>query len=97
MQAVQTNILARDDTFFGVCEALGEDFGFNAQYLRIALGVLLIWNPIAVIAFYLAAGAVVALSRWLAPNPAFAEASAGEPAAAQGNDNEEAEMLAAAA
>ena len=97
MQAAQTNILARDDTFFGVCEALGEDFGFNAQYLRIALGVLLIWNPIAVIAGYLVAGAVVALSRWLAPNPAFAEASAGEPVGEQGNDNEGAEMLAAAA
>jgi phage shock protein PspC (stress-responsive transcriptional regulator) len=95
MTASQPNLIARDDTFLGVCEALGEDFGFNPIYLRIALGIGLIWNPLAVIGAYLAAGAVVAFSRLVAPNPRFAKASAGEPAAEQqpqplqaGNDEE---------
>ena len=75
------NVLARDDTFLGVCEALGEDFGFNPIYLRIALGVGLLWNPLAMIGVYLAAGIVVLVSRLLVRNPASATASADEAAA----------------
>ncbi len=90
--------LARDDTLLGVCAALGEDLGFNPFYLRLALGVALLWNPVMVIAGYLVAAVVIAVSRWFVPNIAFAEASAGEPAAAQApaGDNDE-EALAAAA
>jgi phage shock protein PspC (stress-responsive transcriptional regulator) len=50
MAGSHSSVLTRDDTFFGVCEALGEDFGFNPFYLRLALGVGLIWNPLAMIA-----------------------------------------------
>lgn len=70
------NLLARDDTLLGVCAALGEDFGFNPQYLRAAFAVVLLVNPAAVIAAYLALGAIVMLSRWLAPNPRPAAAAA---------------------
>ena len=79
------NLLTRDDTFLGVCEALGEDFRFNANILRVTLGVLLLWNPVAILSFYFGAGALVALSRWLAPNPhtaALATPAAAEPAEA---------------
>lgn len=69
MQQVETAIFARDDTFFGVCQALGEDFGFPPNLLRVAMAVALFWNPVAVIAFYVGAGLVVALTRWLVPNP----------------------------
>jgi len=99
MQTAQPMPLARDDTLFGVCQALGEDFGFNPIYLRIALGVALIWNPVMVIGGYLAAAVVMTALRLIVRDPAFAEASAGEPggehAPALGNDN--AEALAAAA
>lgn len=95
MQISPSNLLFRGDTFLGVCEALGEDFRFNPLYLRAALGIGLIWNPLAVIGTYLGLGAIVGLSRLLAPNPrpAFAKASAGEPAAQYeapqvGNDEE---------
>lgn len=74
MQNNRSNLFTRDDTFFGVCEALGEDFGFNANWLRVALALALFWNPAAVIAGYLAAGLLVAVSRWLYPNPCPAEA-----------------------
>ncbi len=69
MQESQPSVFTRDDTLFGVCQALGEDFGFNPNYLRIAFGASLLWNPVAVVGAYLAAGVAVALSRWLAPNP----------------------------
>jgi len=107
MQKVQRTVLNRDDTMFGVCEALGEDFGFNPIFLRIAFGVALIWSPILTVGVYAAAGVVVAISRLLAPNPAnpaFVEAEAGEPAlveaagARRESDNDAlAETMAAAA
>lgn len=68
------NVLARDDTFFGVCEALGEDFRFNPNWLRVALGVCLLFNPLAALAAYAAAALIVGLSRWLVPNPRLAVA-----------------------
>lgn len=75
------NLLTRDDTFFGVCEAIGEDFGFHANWLRLGLAVALFFSPTAVIGGYFAAGILVALSRWIAPNPAMPEADTGAGAA----------------
>ena len=69
MQNHQPSLFARDHTFFGVCEGLGEDFGFNPLYLRIALSVPLFFFPAGTVAAYLAAGAVVLLTRLLFPNP----------------------------
>jgi phage shock protein PspC (stress-responsive transcriptional regulator) len=59
----------RSDTMLGVCEALGQDFGFNANYLRIALASLVLWDLYAAIGIYLGLGVVVAVSRWIAPAP----------------------------
>jgi phage shock protein PspC (stress-responsive transcriptional regulator) len=69
MQTAQLNLLARDDTMLGVCEALGEDFGFNANILRIVLAASLLWNAPVVVGLYLGAGLLVAVSRFAAPNP----------------------------
>lgn len=84
----QPNLLTRDDTFFGVCQALGEDFGFHPNLLRVAFGVPVIFFPMQVLTIYFGLGAVVLLSRLLAPRPKRqaaaqpAEAEAG-PAAVQ--------------
>ena len=59
----------RADTMLGVCEALGQDFGFNPNYLRIVLSSLVMWSLAAAIAIYLGLGVIVALSRWVAPSP----------------------------
>jgi len=59
----------RSDTILGVCEALGQDFGFNPTYLRVALASLVLWNSFAAIGIYLALGVGVALSRWIYPAP----------------------------
>ena len=64
-----SSVLARDDTFFGVCEALGEDFRFNPLFLRLGFAGLLFFNPLAAVGAYAAAGVVVGLSRWFVPNP----------------------------
>jgi len=69
MQISQPSLIARDDTFFGVCAGLGEDFGFNPIFLRIAFAAFLFFNPPAAIGTYAAAGAIVLLSRLVAPNP----------------------------
>lgn len=79
MQNSQQSLITRDDTLFGVCAALGEDLGFNPNYLRITFGVLLLWNPTVVVGAYVAAGAVVLLSRLLFPIP---RAAAHQPAGA---------------
>jgi phage shock protein C len=93
MQNVQPSLFARDDTFLGVCEGLGEDLGVNPLFLRLPLVPLLFFYPIAVIGFYLAAGAVVLATRLLFPDPAAPAADAA--AQGVGNDNQVSLPLAA--
>jgi len=78
MQTSQPSLIARDHTILGVCEGLGEDFGFNPMWLRVPLAVCLLLNPAAVVATYLGLGAIVFLTRWIAPNPKPATALAAE-------------------
>jgi phage shock protein C len=84
------NLFTRDDTFFGVCEAIGEDTGIPANLLRVALAFLLFFYPVAVIAGYLGTGVVVAVSRWLFPAPRRAAAAPGEAQAPPARAREEA-------
>ncbi|HUE78464.1 MAG TPA: PspC domain-containing protein [Sphingomicrobium sp.] len=63
----QLNLFLRHDTILGVCQGLGEDFGFSPTYLRLAFAGLFYFSPLWVIGTYLALGLAVALSRWLAP------------------------------
>jgi phage shock protein PspC (stress-responsive transcriptional regulator) len=102
MQACQPNLFTRDDTFFGVCEALGEDFGFPPILLRLPLGIAVLWNPVIILSAYFGAGILVFLTRRLYPNarrtaavPAVPAAAA--PVAEQVSMDKEPELLAAAA
>jgi phage shock protein C len=102
MQAAQSNVFTRDDTFFGICQALGEDFGFSPNWLRLAMGVGLLFAPLATLAAYAGAGVLVVLSRLIAPDPRraapAAAAEAVEAAETPRADNETlGEVLAAAA
>lgn len=67
MHTANQSLFTRDDTFFGVCEAIGEDFGFDAMWLRMGLAVAFLLNPPAVIVLYAALGALVLVSRWVFP------------------------------
>jgi phage shock protein C len=65
----QTNVALplRSHTILGVCEAIGEDFGFNPVLLRIPLAASVIWQPLFALGVYFALGAVVLVSRLLFP------------------------------
>ena len=69
MQTFQPSIFARNDTLLGICQAIGEDLGFNPTYLRVALAVTVFFNFGAAVAVYLAAGVVVLASRLLYRSP----------------------------
>lgn len=77
------NLFNREDTFFGVCAGVGEDLGFNPDWLRIAFAALLFFNPLIAVEAYAALGAVVLATRLVfrAPKPAAAA-----PAVAADND-----------
>lgn len=62
-----TPLPLRNDTVLGVCEAIGQDFGFNPLWLRLAFIAPLFFQPMLTIALYFALGLVVALSRHVAP------------------------------
>ena len=62
-----TALPLRNDTLLGVCEAIGQDFGFNANLLRIAFAIGLFFSPAGTIGVYLALGVAVAAARWFYP------------------------------
>ena len=52
----------RQHTIFGVCEGIGEDFGFNPIFLRVPLAASVLWSPLYAISAYLALGVFVLAS-----------------------------------
>lgn len=67
MTTASPTFLGREDTFFGICEAIGQDSGINANLLRIALGVGVLFAPVMVIATYVVLGLAVVASRMIFP------------------------------
>ena len=83
----------RQHTIFGVCEAIGEDFGFNPIFLRVPLAAAVLWSPLMAIGTYFALGALVLASRLLFPrSTSLAVQSAG----AIASDNDQTSMPIAA-
>ena len=64
-----TNVLTRDDTFFGVCEALGEDLRIPPNLIRLGFAAGLFFSPLAAIGVYAVLGVFMGLLRWFVPNP----------------------------
>jgi phage shock protein PspC (stress-responsive transcriptional regulator) len=64
----QTPLPLRHDTVLGVCEAIGQDFGFNPLWLRLAFIAPIFFAPYVALAAYLGLGVVVAATRLIAPN-----------------------------
>jgi len=96
MTTSEIPVYARDHTLLGICEALGEDLGFNPLLLRVPLAVCLLLNPYAVVATYAALGLIVALSRFLAPNPRPKAAVQPDAAPARAGDNDDRDLAIAA-
>ena len=64
----------RQHTILGVCEGIGEDFGFNPIFLRVPLAAMVLWSPLIAIGTYFLLGALVLASRLLFPRPNAVEA-----------------------
>jgi phage shock protein PspC (stress-responsive transcriptional regulator) len=62
-QQDQVALPLRSYTILGVCQAIGEDFGFNPNFLRVPLAATVLWSPMWAAVAYLALGAVVRASR----------------------------------
>lgn len=76
MEQQTANLFRRRDTFFGICEAVGQDFGFNPTWLRLAFIAPLFFFPVQTFAAYFGLGAIVLASRYLFPARAKAAAPA---------------------
>ena len=61
------NLFTRDDTFFGICQGLGEDLGVSPDLFRVAMIPALFFFPVQTLAVYFGAGAVVLISRLVFP------------------------------
>jgi phage shock protein PspC (stress-responsive transcriptional regulator) len=95
MEAIENQVALplRSHTILGVCEAIGEDFGFNPVLLRVPFAASVLYSPLLAIGAYFAFGVVVFASRLLFPKQASAEDKASStPAPA----NEQRELVEAA-
>ncbi|PKQ01212.1 MAG: hypothetical protein CVT74_00395 [Alphaproteobacteria bacterium HGW-Alphaproteobacteria-13] len=101
MEQDDNNLFRRRDTFFGICEAVGQDFGFNPLYLRLAFLAPLFFLPVQTFAAYFGLGLIVLASRLR--HPAGPRSAAAQPAlpnaapAAAATETEKTEELALAA
>lgn len=81
-----SNLFQRRDTMFGICEAVGQDFGFNPTWLRLAFIAPLFFFPVQTFAAYFGLGAVVLASRLIFPRKTAAPAQPALTAVGAGAD-----------
>ena len=62
-QVNQVALPLRSHTILGVCEAVGEEFGFNPVYLRVPFAASVIYSPMMALAAYLLLGIGVLVAR----------------------------------
>tara|TARA_B100000678_G_C17791086_1_gene334901 strand:- start:154 stop:453 length:300 start_codon:yes stop_codon:yes gene_type:complete len=92
-----TALFKRSDTLFGVCEGMGQAFGFNANWLRIVLAVSMIWNPEVVLAAYAVMGFAVYAARIIVPMRGKSSVPAEARPSARHGENDDSQLAAAAA
>jgi phage shock protein PspC (stress-responsive transcriptional regulator) len=88
-QQNQVALPLRAHTILGVCEAIGEDFGFNPVLLRVPFAAAVLWSPTMTLAIYFALGAVVLASRLLFPRAKSASAQSEAPVLSPANEQAE--------
>ncbi|MEO6247103.1 MAG: PspC domain-containing protein [Sphingomicrobium sp.] len=66
--AAKPAIIDRPAAMFGVCEAIGDDFGINANWFRVALVPLILWQPLWTVVGYFCLGALVLATRLIFPD-----------------------------
>lgn len=80
MQFIRNSLFARSDTIFGVCQALGQDFGVSPTWFRVAFAAAVIFNLEYAVIAYFSLGALVLVSHLAFRSPAAAEPAAVETA-----------------
>jgi phage shock protein PspC (stress-responsive transcriptional regulator) len=88
----------RNDTILGVCQGIGEEFGFHANWLRVPIAALVIFNWMAAFGIYFALGLALLAARLIYPRrvAAVPAAAAAKENVAVSADNSEQELSAAA-
>ena len=80
MTTTQPSLLTRPDTFFGVCQGIGEDLGIHPNLFRVSFGMAFFFAPLMTLATYFALGLVVGATRFAFP-VAIADVATIEPVA----------------
>ena len=80
--AQPTALPLRHDTIFGVCQGIGDDFGFNPDWLRVALASVVLFNPLLAVSLYAVLAVVVFASRIAFPDRRAAAVEQAVPAEA---------------
>ena len=88
-QVNQVSLPLRSHTILGVCEGIGEDFGFNPIFLRVPFAATVLWSPMLAIIAYLALGLVVLASRLVFPKAKTAGVDATQAMLADNNEQPE--------
>lgn len=79
----------RSHTILGVCEAIGEDFGFNPIFLRVPLAASVLLSVTWAVVAYLTLGAIVLASRLAFPKARTVTDQPAEIAAGPANEQQE--------
>jgi phage shock protein C len=95
-QDKQAALPLRSHTILGVCEAIGEDFGFNPTLLRVPFAATVLYSPLWAIVGYLALGVIVFGSRLLFPKAKPAATNVEAPVTVASAANEQRELAKAA-
>lgn len=92
-----TPLLLRNDTMLGVCTGLGQEFGFNPNYLRVLIASLFLVSFKLAIGIYLALGLALTVGWLLFPSrrQAVVGAGAAKPAPGANDADRVPETLAA--
>lgn len=88
-QENQVALPLRSHTILGVCEAIGEDFGFSPVFLRVPFAATVLYSPTIAIGAYLALGLVVLGSRLLFPRAKAEKAAEQKAEASAANEQRE--------
>jgi phage shock protein PspC (stress-responsive transcriptional regulator) len=95
--ATNTNVFLRNDTIFGTCQAIGDEFGINPTWLRVPLAASVLISPTAAFLAYLGLSAIVLAARLIFRSKAVPAAVVEAPAALvalEANDDQR-ELIAA--
>ena len=96
-ETTNANVFLRHDTIFGTCQTIGDEFGFNPNWLRAPLAAAILASPTGAIGFYLGLSIVVLVARLVFPSkaaPALAHVTPADQHAIEANDDEREQIAA---